>query len=184
MLATVVTALTAAYLFVTLFALAPRKLGYSHFRHTISEIGERGARHGRFVARGLFLPVGLGLLLVAWLARPVAPPVAALALCIAVGYIGAALFPCDPGSPLVGSSRQAIHNVAGAVEYTGGGFALMTIARDFGQPFGTFGGIVLCAAVGLSVIPPSGGRGLLQRVAEFCLFVGLALAVWRAGAGG
>ena len=45
--------------------LAPRKAGYSHVMHTISEIGELGARDQRFVALGLFLPVGLCLLFVA-----------------------------------------------------------------------------------------------------------------------
>lgn len=182
--ATVATALTAAYLFSMLFVLAPHKAGYSHFRHTISELGESGARHQRFVAWGLFLPVGLVLLVVAWFARPTAPAVAALASCIAVGYLGAALFPCDPGSPLSGSPRQWLHNIAGAVEYTGGGFALMTIARDFGPPFQVAGFVVLGTAVGLSVVPPGAGRGLLQRVAELCLFASLALALWRMGTGG
>lgn len=179
MLATIVTALAAGYLFAMLFVLAPHKAGYSHVRHTISEIGEYGARHERFVAWGLFLPIGLVLLLVAWMARPASPAVAALALCIAVGYLGAALFPCDPGSPLLGSSRQMLHNIAGAVEYTGGGFALMTIARESGQPFQAAGFIVLASAVGLSVVPAGAGRGLLQRIAELCLFGGLGLALWQ-----
>jgi hypothetical protein len=179
MLATAITAIAAAYLFASLVALAPRKAGYSHLRHTISEIGETGARDQRFVALGLFLPVGLALLLVACLLRPASTPAAALALCIAIGYIGAAAFPCDPGSPLSGTPRQALHNLAGAVEYIGGGFALMTLARDLGQPFKFAGFIVLAAAVGLSVVPAGAGRGILQRVAEPCLFAGLALAAWR-----
>jgi hypothetical protein len=183
MLATVVTALAAGYLFAMLFVLAPHKAGYSHFRHTISEIGESGARHERFVAWGLFLPIGLASLIVAWIARPASPAVAALAACIGVGYVGAALCPCDPGSPLWGSSRQTLHNLAGAVEYTGGGFALMTLAREFGQPFGMGGFVVLGSAVGLSVVPPGAGRGLLQRIAELCLFGCLGLALWRLPSG-
>ena len=181
MLATAVTVIALGYLFVTLFVLAPHKAGYSHLRRTISELGETGARHQHFVAFGLFLPVGLLLLVVAYLARQTAPTVAALALCIAVGYVGAALFPCDPGSPLWGSTRQAAHNLAGAVEYTGGGFALMTIARDFGQPFQLAGFIVLGSVIGLSVLPSRAGRGALQRIAEVCLFGGLALAAWKLG---
>lgn len=181
MLAIVATIIAAAYLFTALSVLAPRKAGYRHVRHTISEIGEVGARDQRFVAFGLFLPVGSLLLLVAWLVRPSSPPVAALALCIAVGYLGAALFPCDPGSPVSGSGRQALHNLAGAVEYIGGGFALMTIARDSGQPFKLAGFVVLAAAIGLSVVPASAGRGILQRVAELALFGCLGLAAWRLG---
>jgi hypothetical protein len=183
MLATTVTALAAGYLGVMLVLLAPRKVGYSHFRHTISELGESGARHERFVAWGLFLPVGLALLGVAAWARDLQPAVAALAGCIAVGYIGAALFPCDPGSPMSGSPRQLAHNFAGFVQYSGGGFALMTVAREFGAPFQAAGFIVLGSAVGLSVVPAGAGRGLLQRVAETCLFGALALALWRLGAG-
>jgi len=182
MLATLATIAAASYLFIALFVLAPRKAGYSHFRHTISELGETGARDQHFVAFGLFLPVGLLLLVVALLVRTSSPPVAALALCIAVGYIGAALFPCDPGSPMSGSGRQAVHNLAGAVEYIGGGFALMAIARDSGQPFKLAGFIVLGVAIGLSILPARAGRGILQRVAETCLFGCLGLAAWRLGA--
>jgi hypothetical protein len=109
--------------------------------------------------------------------------VAALASCIAVGYIGAALFPCDPGSPVSGSARQALHNLAGAVEYIGGGFALTAIARDFGQPFQVAGFVVLAAAIALTVLPSAPVRGGIQRVAELCLFGGLAFALWRASAG-
>ena len=119
------------------------------------------------------------MLFVACLVRPASNSVAALAFCIAIGYIGASLFPCDPGSPLSGTPRQAFHNLAGAVEYIGGGFALMDIARDFGPPFRLAGFVVLAAAIGLSIVPASAGRGILQRAAELCLFGGLALAAWR-----
>jgi hypothetical protein len=179
MLAAAATAIAAAYLFAGLVALAPRKAGYSHLRHTISEIGETGARDQRVVALGLFLPVGLAMLLVAWLLRPASLPAAALASCIAIGYIGAAAFPCDPGSPLSGTPRQALHNLAGAVEYVGGGFALVNLGRELGEPFKLAGFTVLAAAVGLSVVPANAGRGILQRVAEACLFGGVAFAAWR-----
>ncbi len=182
MLATAVTAIAATYLFASLVALAPRKAGYSHIKHSISEIGEVGAPNQRFVALGLFLPIGLVLLLVAYLVRPVSPAAAALALCIAIGYIGAAAFPCDPGSPLSGTARQALHNLAGAVEYIGGGFALMTLADNFGRPFKAAGFVVLGTAIALSVLPSNSVRGIIQRIAETCLFGGLALAVWRVGA--
>ncbi len=184
MLATAITTLAATYLFASLFALAPRKAGYSHLKHTISEIGEIGAPGQRFVAFGLFLPIGLLLLLVAYLVRPSLPAAAALALCIAIGYIGAAAFPCDPGSPFSGTSRQALHNLFGAAQYIGGGFALMTLAETFGQPFKLAGFVVLGSAIALSVIPSNSVRGIIQRTAEICLFGGLAMAVWRAGAAG
>lgn len=182
MIAIGLTAIAAAYLFTGLLVLARRKDGYSHIKHTISEIGEIGAPDQRFVAFGLFLPIGLLLLAVAFLVRTESPALAALALCIAIGYLVAALFPCDPGSPFSGTTRQALHNLGGAVEYIGGGFALMTIAESFGQPFKAAGFLVLGSAIALSFIPSTSVRGIIQRIAEACLFGGLALALWRVGA--
>lgn len=182
MLAIAITAVTAMYLFASLLAFAPRKAGYSHVKHSISELGEVGAPDQRFVAIGLFLPIGLALLLVAYLVRPASPVVASLALCIAIGYLGAAAFPCDPGSPLFGTARQVLHNLAGAIEYVGGGFAFMKLAESFGQPFKAAGFVVLGTAIALSILPSNSVRGIVQRIAEACLFGGLALAVWRVGA--
>jgi hypothetical membrane protein len=181
MIATVLTAIAGVYLLASLLWLAPRKPGYSHAKHTISELGEIGAPQQRFVALGVFLPVGLLLLLAAGLVRSASPASAALALCIGVGYVVAAAFPCDPGSPVSGSARQAAHNLGGAVEYIGGGFALMAIAESLGQPFKAAGFVVLVSAIALTVLPSTSIRGLIQRVAEACLFSGLALAVWQAG---
>lgn len=184
MLATVVTAITAMYLAASLVALAPRKAGYSHIKHTISELGEIGAPDQRRVAFAVFLPIGLALLLVAYLVRPASPAAGALALCIAIGYLGAAAFPCDPGSPLSGTPRQGLHNLAGAVEYVGGGFALMSLAEGFGHIFKLAGFSVLGAAIALSVLPANTVRGIIQRIGEACLFGGLALAAWRVGPAG
>lgn len=181
MIATVLTAIAGVYLLISLLWLAPRKPAYSHLRHTISELGEIGAPSQRFVALGVFLPVGLLLLLAASLVRSASPASAALALCIGVGYIVAAAFPCDPGSPVSGSPRQAAHNLGGAVEYIGGGFALLAIAESLGQPFKAAGFVVLVSAIALSVLPSTSIRGIIQRVAEACLFSGLTLAVWQAG---
>ena len=64
-LAAVATALAASYLFAALVALATREAGYSHVRHTISEIGESGAPDQRLVAFALFLPIGLVAAIVA-----------------------------------------------------------------------------------------------------------------------
>lgn len=179
MLTIVLTAIAAFYLFTSLLVLAPKKAGYSHLKHTISEIGEIGAPQQPFVAYGLFLPIGLLLLLVAYLVQSTSTPSAALALCIALGYLVAAAFPCDPGSPVSGTARQAMHNLGGAVEYIGGGFVLMILAQSFGQPFKVAGFVVLSSAIALSVVPSTSVRGMLQRAAEACLFAGLALAAWR-----
>lgn len=177
MMPTLVTVIAAIYLFVSLIVLAPKKLGYSHIKHTISEIGEIGAHNQRFVAFGLFLPIGISLLIVAYLINTASPPAARLALCVAIGYIGAAVFPCDAGAPLYGSVSHTLHFFAGAVEYIGGAFALMTLAESLGEPFETAGYIVIGVAIALSFPHPI--RGLIQRIAEICLFGGLALAAWH-----
>lgn len=179
MLAAVLAALAAACLAIGLFFFARRKPGYSHLHHTISELGETGSRDQRPVAFAWFLPIGLALLLVACLLRSHSPAASLLALAIGIGYAGAALFRCDRGSPLSGTWRQSLHNLAGGVEYIGGGMALVTLARDLGAPFRIAGFVVLGAAIALSVLPSTGPRGAVQRVAELCLFGGLVCAAWR-----
>jgi hypothetical protein len=171
------TLLAFGYLISQLIILGKRRLLYSHTRDTISELGEFGAPDQRMVAVGVFLPVGLGLLFSAALLRGINWPAALLALCVAIGYLTAAAFPCDPGSPLSGSFRQGIHNLGGAAEYIGGGLALLKLSQILGQVFGFAGLVVLSSAVALSM-PGIPIRGLVQRAAEFCLFVGLAGAIW------
>jgi hypothetical membrane protein len=175
--ASALAAIAATYLLAALAVLGARKPGYRHLANTISEIGETGSPDQRIVALGVFLPIGVAMLIVAVLARATSP-VSALAITIAVGYLGAAAFPCDAGSPVSGSARQSLHNLAGAVEYIGGGFALMTLARDLGAPFQVAGVIVLVSAIALTLLASTSIRGLIQRIAEACLFGGLVYAAW------
>lgn len=172
------TLLATGYLLALLVVVGRRWSRYSHMWHTTSELGEVGAPDQRLVALGVFLPVGALLLLVAYLLRPLGQPAASLALCIAIGYLAAAAFPCAPGAPLGGSLRQVLHTLGGAVGYVGGAIALMRLSETLGDPFRIAGFIVWGAAVALSF--PSIVRGLIQRVAELCLFGGLALAIWLA----
>lgn len=157
-----------------------KKPGYSQLRHTISELGETGAEHERSVAYLVFLPTGLLLFLIAYLAQAHGMPTVALASCIAVAYVVAAFFPCDVGSPLTGSGRQSIHNLGGTVEYLGGAVALLQLAKQIDPLFTVAGYVVLGAGVAISLPFLAGIRGLIQRVAEICLFGGLALALWSA----
>jgi hypothetical membrane protein len=167
--------LALGYLFACLFRLAPRKPGYSHLLHTISELGEIGTPDQRLIAWGVFLPVGLAFLPGALLFRNSAPSIAALCLCVAVGYIVAAVFPCDPGSPVSGSARQAVHNLGGAIEYIGGGFSLFAAAESFGAPCRIASFVVLAVAAALTLLPAGAPRGLVQRIGETALF---GFATW------
>lgn len=166
-------------LVVGLIAFARARPGYRHAVHTISELGERGARHEKAVALGLFAPVGTLCLAAAALLLPADKATAALAGCLAAGYLVAAAFPCDPGSPLSGSARQAVHILGGGIEYVGGGFALFAMAHAEGPAFRWAGIAVLVAAGAISFMPPGSPRGLVQRLAETALFGGLLLATAR-----
>lgn len=154
-----------------------RKPNYNHWHHTISELGEVGSPVARPVNYGLFLPVGLLLWLLAVLTNTTA--VAGLAGCVGVGYVVAAFFPCDVGSPASGSSRQQIHNLGGAVEYIGGAYFLSQISAEpilFGfDLFPVAAAVVLVGSIGLS-IPRLVIRGFLQRVIEVVLFGSLLIA--------
>ncbi|MCB1583982.1 MAG: DUF998 domain-containing protein [Marinicella sp.] len=165
-------------LITSLIVLGNRKTGYSHYFHTISELGEVGAPHQYRVAWFVFMPVGLLLLPVAYLYQESFPALASLAACVAVGYMVAALFPCDPGSPTSGSLRQSIHNLGGAVEYIGGGISLMWIAESAGIGFKVLGSITLGIAFALTFMSSKSARGLVQRIGEAVLFGSITFLVW------
>ena len=171
--------LVAAYLALMVGLLARRKPGYRHMVHTISELGEVSAPSQRFVAFGVFLPVGVALLVTVAVLTSLHQPLAALAGAIAVGYVVAAFFPCDVGSPKSGTPRQAVHNGGGAVQYIGGGVALLTIAESLGAAFRMAGALVLIAAVLLTLRRLRPVRGLIQRIAEVVLFTALLYGISR-----
>ena len=172
-----VLSLTASlYLGIAIAVVANRKTAYSHIRHTISELAESGSDCSIQVSFAVFLPVAILLSIVALLIGSTNPPIAALALAIAIGYGLSAIFPCDPGSPIIGSFRQAVHNFGGAIEYIGGAFSLFWISETAGPVFRIAGFLVAFAAILLSFESPL--RGVIQRIAEFCLFIGLLAALW------
>lgn len=153
-----------------------RKPAYSHWHHTISELAEVGSPLSRVVSYGLFLPVGLLLGLVATLADTTA--LAGLAGCVAIGYVVAAIFPCDVSSPLSGSGRQQIHNVGGAVEYIGGAYWLAQLSPrllvlDYNL-YALAAGSLIVGSILLS-IPGLVIRGLIQRIMEGILFGALLM---------
>ena len=168
--------LASAYLVVAIVVVARGRNGYLHAKHTISELGESGAEQMRRVSYGVFLPVGITLAFVAMLQYPANSPIAALSISIAIGYVTSALFPCDPGSPAIGSFRQTMHNLGGGVQYVGGALSLLWIAETMGPVFRGTGMLVAASAVLLSF--ESRFRGLVQRLAEVCLFAGLIIALW------
>lgn len=176
----VLSILASLFLGTGLVLLARRHKNYSHIRNTISELGEWGSPDQSLVALGFFLPIGLTTALVGYLLYGLAPAVAGLAFCISTGYVGAAMFPCDPGSPVTGSVRQSLHNLAGAVQYIGGGFALNSMSA-LGTPFKLASAFVFGCAVALTLLPATSVRGVVQRAAEICLFGSLAVGTYYCG---
>jgi hypothetical protein len=167
------------YLAVSVVLLAAARPDYSHVRDTISQLGESGAPRARRMSYGVFLPVGLALAFVSYALLSRSFDVALLAAGMAVGYLGAWLFPCDAGSPPWGTWRQVVHNCCGGVQYVVGGFALYRIRAQNGPLSWAPAAVIFCALVTPFALRRFGMLGLSQRVAELTLFISLALAIGR-----
>ena len=106
------------------FYFSGKKTGYSNIRHTISELGETGSAYEKQAGFGLFLPTGILLAVISYLAKDNINAMG-LALSLAAGYVAAAFFPCDPGSPSSGTWKQQVHNLGGFIEYAGSIFFII-----------------------------------------------------------
>lgn len=180
--------LAAAVAGIPVWWFAKRRPGYSHIRQTISELGEAGAPDAKKVAIFAFAPAGHAIwLFVAVLAFAVprlaqGPGLWLLAL-LGAAYVGAAIFPCDPGAPLLGTWRNNVHNFVAIAGYLGAVAGMIELGRamegipalqsmaDVSRIAGqaTFFGLFL-----LSFETPV--RGLIQRVIE-AVFHGWMLLV-------
>lgn len=151
---------------------------YSHIKHTISELGETGGVFEKQVSLGLFLPVGILLVIVALLEKENSY-VMGLSFALAIGYIAAAFFPCDAGSPSSGSWRQQLHNLDGFIEYAGSIYFIMKAGEQAFHlwmiPFKTIGYIVIGCII-VTSFPNNPVRGLAQRIGELLIFVCL---IWQ-----
>jgi hypothetical protein len=109
--------------------------GYDHASQYISELGATGAPHGQTVSWLGFLPVGVfvsAFALFAWRAAP-RSAIASLgfigAFLFAIGYVGAAFFPCDFGCrPDTPSFSQIVHEVLGLAGYLFAPLTLLLLA--------------------------------------------------------
>jgi hypothetical membrane protein len=152
--------------------------GYSHVSQYISELGATGAPHGRLVSLGGFLPIGVLLTTFAVLAALIPPRGVLKTLgCIglflfALGYLGAAFFPCDFGCrPETPSGSQMLHMAFGLVGYILAPLTLAVLAvasRKWPGAKGLFPLGLVCAVVAgiafFSMADPF--AGLFQRVLE------------------
>jgi hypothetical protein len=164
------------YLLAGIVYFGNKKPSYNHLEHTISELGEKGSRYEQKVSYGLFLVVGILLFVVsAYLyvtsSIELIQQYSYLIACVAIGYSVAGFFPCDVGSPINGTTRQTVHNIGGFVEYAGGGYFILLIARgEENTILLDVAYLLFTCAILMSLHFLSQWRGLIQRVAEISLF--------------
>ncbi|NVJ23999.1 MULTISPECIES: DUF998 domain-containing protein [Myxococcus] len=162
---------------------ARRRPGYSHLRHTLSELGAPGAPEATRVAWLGFAPAGLAVMgFAAVLNSQLAPDgefITGLVLLslLGVSYVGAAVFPCDEGAPFWGTWKNQMHNLVAGLGYFGAGGGLIELQRVFedlpalaslSTLTGAVGKLVLLGMVVLSFESPV--RGLIQRTVEALVF--------------
>jgi hypothetical protein len=185
LLALVIAIVTAATAAIVPLYFGSRKPGYSHVRHTISELGEIGSPVGSSVSYIGFLSTGISLWLFLLVVARAVPQESTEALyllsLVGAGYVGGAVFRCDPGAPLIGSWRNTLHNIFGGLEYLGAAGAFTTLERsEFWSPLSELmvyaGGLVVLCLWGISFPHPL--RGLIQRVSETTIFLGVVLMGW------
>lgn len=171
-------------------ALTP---GYSHVSQYVSELGAIDAPYGALVSLGTFLPAGVLLVLTCLALTTRVPPTRrarlglAMVALIGVSWVVAAFAPCDAGCPADGSPRQAIHNLAGAIGYLGGGAGFLMLAGAFraaGAPatrvwFTAACGVLLVAGLFVMAAPELAAvRGVVQRVMEVTATAWIVAAAW------
>ena len=157
-----------------------RAVDYSHQRDTISELGAAGTKDAKAVAWLWFAPSGLIFALAALALGETfhtedARQAAAILAFVGVGWIGAAIFPCDRGAPSFGTVRNHVHNLTGGGAYLAGAAGLIEMARAIedshrllsviaqGAGPAILFGLFLISFPGLPV------RGLIQRLMEALL---------------
>lgn len=188
-LVTAVLAAAAAGLPVWYFAR--RRPGYSHVRQTISELGERGAPDAKQVAIFAFAPAGHAVwLFVAALAFAVpeftrGPELWLFAL-LGAGYVGAAMFACDPGAPLLGTWRNNVHNLVAGLGYFGAVAGMIELGRamedvpalqSISEVSRVIGQVTFFGVFLLSFETPV--RGLIQRLVEAAIHGWMLLVAIR-----
>ncbi len=169
---------TTSFLISTIVYFDKIRPDYSFIKQTISELGESGATNAKTVSWLVFFPVGLSCAVIGLVQyQSNNGTIALLAGSLAVGYLAAAIFPCDRGSPIVGTWKQTLHNIGGAFQYFGGFVALTQLGGD--QTFYNYlSYAVAIALAGLSITLITPVRGLLQRLGEVALFGGLIFSLW------
>ena len=168
---------------LTLGLLEP---GYDASRQYISELGADGASRASLMNLLGFWPAGLSFILaMAYFAfhwKLALMRVGCIFMMgVGIGYIGAALFPCDAGCPAVGSFKQAMHNLTGLFEYGGAMIGLALLLSGLLKAGSKLraaltGACFVCVALGFLMMLSASLNtpfGAWQRLADYALFVWL-----------
>jgi hypothetical protein len=164
---------------------------YSSSSDYLSELGALDAPFTQVINYFGFLPVGLAvtaLVAVLWIRLPRQKLVKIGLICllgVAIGYLGAFSFPCDPGCPSTGTYRQSLHNLAGLLQYIGGVGGLFLLyfgLRSTMSGLFPVSTLVAACAVTLGVLLMFNPefdyvRGATQRLADYAIFIWLCLGV-------
>ena len=163
------------FLFLGILYFARKRPEYSHARHSISELAETGSEYEKQVSYFVFLPFGLLAVGLASYSYTENLNAAVLLTAVGLSYLLSAIFPCDPGAPAVGSWKTLIHNIVGASCYAAMLYQLKELADTQSEWWATMGLTSLSLfLVSFFVGWPRNWTGLLQRLAEVCVFLNIA----------
>lgn len=157
---------------------ASKRESYDHSRDTISELGEAGSAYEMQVAYAVFVPVGLGLMAIAYALHASDQHLSLLCGFMGLSYFLSAFFPCDPGTPLSGSWKNAVHNLIGGVCYAAMVYQLRELSEldggaHFDVSFMLLAGFLIAFVIGW----PKRLIGLAQRVAEASVLISVLIAL-------
>ena len=166
-------------------SLAAMQSSYSSVGHYLSELGAVGAPYAALINLFGFLPVVVTsvILLLFIVARRLSDRRGRIGAVLVMfglsaGYGIAVMFPCDLGCPIEGSARQAVHNLAGLVQYPMGAVGLILMGVSLRRSHQSLGWLCLFSGVAMGVgfvmmmAPDQAGyRGLWQRLGDYSAFI-------------
>jgi hypothetical protein len=159
---------------------AKKRKAYNHFRHSISELGELGSEYEKQVSFFIFLPVGLGCLIISMFAYNNNYPAAFLSGAIGLSYLLSAFFPCDPETPFSGTWKNSLHNIVGGVCYVGMVYQLNDLMdRNTGWHIDVSFTLLCFFLITFLVGFLRSFIGLIQRIAEASVFLSTFLLLLR-----
>jgi hypothetical protein len=160
---------------------------YSSFSNYLSELGASETSTQGLTNTLAFPMVGISCILIIialWHRLPKLTGLRAGLICLGLGlpagYFGAAIFPCDYGCPIEGSSSQTVHNLLGLVQYPLGviGFALLSVNLKSTPMWRMLCAVAAAAmAIGFVMMLMPGQanfRGAWQRLSDYTAFLVLA----------